>query len=483
MLYDILPLVARNPDFSHKARMNQNPKEPTGATAGISFQTIWALTWPQLLMSLFQFMVGFVDIYVAGLLHSDIQAAIGLVNQYLIFFLVVAFAMGNAAIAAIGQSLGAGLRIRAARYAGLVMGFSLLFSLLLVLLGTIFRDQALAVIQVPEAILPLTRYLWNVLILTIPANYMIGLSGSIFRAHKLVRLPLMAMILVCVVNLVGDFGLAFGKWGLPEMGYSGLVWATFSSTLAGAVFLVAMLIRCGILTRDSLVKWRWIKRGAPYLIKVAVPSMGSSILWNLGYLTLFGVVATLPRDSVYALAGMTAGMRIEAILFLPGVAFSMTASILVGNLLGAGNPKEAARVGQKLLLMGAVMMSCVAACLWFFIDPMASLLAPDPLVRAHTINYLKINLLATPFTLASMILNGILGGAGATLFTLFANSTAIWCVRLPLAYYLGHVIFASSFGVFLSMLCSLIYQSSVLFYIFKTRNWPRFAMIRRSTKS
>ena len=463
--------------------MDQNMQKTAGPKSGIRFQTMWTLTWPQLLMSLFQFMVGFVDIYVAGLLHSDVQAAMGLVNQYLIFFLVVAFAMGNAAIAAIGQSLGAGLKIRAARYAGLVMGFSLAFSLLLVLLGLLFREQALTVIQVPEAILPLTRYLWNVLVLTIPAYYMIGLSGSVFRAYKMVRLPLMAMILVCLINLVGDFGLAFGKWGLPEMGYSGLVWATFASTLAGAVFLLIMLARCGILTKKSLVGWRWIRRGAPYLIKVALPSMGASILWNLGYLTLFGVVATLPKDSVHALAGMTAGMRIEAILFLPGVAFSMTASILVGNLLGAGNPREAARVGQKLLFMGAVIMSCVAACLWFFIEPMASLLSPDPMVRAHIIAYLKINLMATPFTLASMILNGILGGAGATLFTLLANSTAIWCVRLPLAYYLGHVVFSASYGVFLSMLCSLIYQSSLLFYIFKTKNWPRFAMIRRSTNS
>jgi len=132
--------------------------------------------------------------------------------------------------------------------------------------------------------------------------------------------------------------------------------------------------------------------------------------------------------------------------------------------------------------MGAGLMSLVAACLWLFIDPMARLLAPDPLVRIHAIHYLKINLLATPFTLASMILNGVLSGAGATLFALCANATSIWCVRLPLAWYLGHIVFASSFGVFLSMLCSQVYQSAVLFYIFKTRNWPRFAMIRRPAK-
>ena len=44
---------------------------------------------------------------------------------------------------------------------------------------------------------------------------------------------------------------------------------------------------------------------------------------------------------VSALAGMTAGIRIESLLFLPGFAFNMTASILVGHELGAGRPDEA----------------------------------------------------------------------------------------------------------------------------------------------
>lgn len=451
--------------------------------ADISFKTIWSLTWPQLLMSFFQFMIGFVDIYVAGRLHSDAQAAIGMVNQYLIFFLVVNFGLSNAAVAAIGQSLGAGLRVRAARYAGLVLGFGLVFSLLVTALALFFRNAALTAIHVPHSILPITGVLWDILITTIPATYIVGLSGSIFRAHKMVRLPLFAMIVTCAVNFFGDFALAFGKWGFPDLGYAGLAWATFLSTLAGAAFLVWMLVRCRILNRHALVRWRWIRRGAPYLFQVGLPSMGSGILWNLGYLTLFGVVATLPADSVYALAGMTAGMRIEAILFLPGMAFSMTASILVGNLLGADRIDEAKRGARRLVFMGVATMSAAAAVLWWFIGPIAAHIAPDPLVGVHAIRYLEINLVATPFTLASMILNGVMSGAGATLMSFAANASSIWCVRLPLAWYLGHAVFRSSFGVFLSMLCSLIYQAGALFYIFAKTNWPRFAMIRRAAKS
>ena len=73
-----------------------------------------------------------------------------------------------------------------------------------------------------------------------------------------------------------------------------------------------------------------------YLLNVALPAGASQIVWQSGYILLFAVAASLPSESVAALAGMTAGMRIEALLFLPGLAFSMTTSVLVGNFLGAG---------------------------------------------------------------------------------------------------------------------------------------------------
>lgn len=73
-------------------------------------------------------------------------------------------------------------------------------------------------------------------------------------------------------------------------------------------------------------------------------------LWQLGYLVLFGIVAALP-DSVSALAGLTAGMRIESILFMPAIAFNATASIMVGNALGAGKKRTPKKLGLQLFYL------------------------------------------------------------------------------------------------------------------------------------
>ena len=73
----------------------------------ISPRAIWKLTWPQMLMMYLVFFMGFINIWVAGRISADVQAALGMVNQCGLFLMVVAMSMSSGATAAVSQSLGA----------------------------------------------------------------------------------------------------------------------------------------------------------------------------------------------------------------------------------------------------------------------------------------------------------------------------------------------------------------------------------------
>ena len=216
--------------------------------------------------------------------------------------------------------------------------------------------------------------------------------------------------------------------------------------------------------------------GAPYLIRVAGPALGTSFLWQSGYLTLFVITASLPVGSVTALAGLTAGMRVEAFLFLPAVAFNMTASVLVGHALGAGDRTEARRVALTILGIACGGMTLVGLCLWPWRAEAAGLLAPDPDVARETATYLAYNILSVPFTVASVVLAGTLNGAGATVYPMLAFSVAVWLVRLPLAWLMGHVVWQDASGIYLSMLVSQMVQSSALLWVLLRCDWTRFTL-------
>lgn len=431
-----------------------------------------------MLMMYLIFFMGFVAVWVAGQISADVQAALGMVTQCSIFLMVVSMAVSSGATAAVSQSLGALKVRRAQRYVGATVLGSLGLGLLMALAGRFFGDDILALLMVPESILPIARELWQVAMLTLPAQYVYASTGVMFRATRQVLPPLWVAALVCVANLLACLGFGLGWFGLPAYGYMGLAWANLGAQCLGACCNCLLLIRCGYLRRRALPTPRWLKAGLPYLLKVALPAGAAQIVWQSGYLTLFVLVASLPVDSVHALAGLTAGLRVEALLFLPGMAFNMSVAVLVGNSLGAGKPAQARRVGLNMVIAATLAMSLMAGLLWPFRQEMAVLLSQEPGTQAQIVNYLTYNLISTPFSIASTVMGGIMVGAGATRYNLMIYGGTFWLVRLPLGWLLGHVLWGTASGVFAAMLFSQCLQTCIMLYVVLYRDWTRFAMNR-----
>lgn len=439
-------------------------------------RVVWSLTWPQMLMMYLMFFMGFVAVWVAGRISADTQAALGMVNQCSTFLMVVAMALSSDAMAAVSQSLGARRRDRARRYVAATVIGCFTLGLGVAFAGWLWHDAILRLLRVPESIFPQSREMWRASMLALPAQYLYAATGMMFRATRQVLPALAVAMLVCCVNLVLCLGLGLGWMGLPDCGYMGLIWAMVGSVALGALCNCILLNRTGYLSGSALPTRRWLKAGLPYLMKVALPAGAAQLVWHSGYLTLFALVASLPHDKVNALAGLTAGMRVEALLFLPGMAFNMSVAVLVGNSLGAGKPAQAKRVGLNMVWVASLMMSVVTACLWPFRQTLAAMLASDAGAQMQIVNYLNYNLLSTPFSIASTVMGGIMVGAGATRYNLFIYGGTFWLLRLPLGWLLGHRLWGTADGVFLAMLASQAVQTSIMLYVLLRRNWTRFAM-------
>ena len=439
-------------------------------------KAIWRLTWPQMLMMYILFFSGVITIWVAGQISSDAQAALGLVTQCAIFLMVVIMAISSGATAAISQSLGMGKTLRARLYIVTTVLGSLGLGVVMSALALLLEDQILSLIKTPEQILPMARRILRVSIIGLPLQYVYSCSGVMFRATRLVLPPLWVSAIICVFNFVFALGFGLGKFGFPNFGYMGLIWVNVACSGLGALLNCLLLIRSGYLQFGRLPDLKWLKWAAPYLIKVALPAGAAQIVWQSGYLTLFVLVASLPRDNVSALAGLTAGLRAEALIFMPGMAFNMTASILVGNSLGQGKPKRARRIGLQLTAVAAIIMSVIALFVWPFREEIAEFLSRDEATRSQIISYLSYNLVSTPFTIASQVMGGIMIGAGATVYNLVIYGGSFWLIRLPLGWLLGHIVWQSSSGVFAAMVASQVIQTFAMLYVVLRRDWQKHAM-------
>ena len=76
------------------------------ANSNTSPRAIWSLTWPQMLMMYVQFFSGFTTVWTAGQISADLQAALGMITQCGIFFMVLCMALSSGGMAAVSQSSG-----------------------------------------------------------------------------------------------------------------------------------------------------------------------------------------------------------------------------------------------------------------------------------------------------------------------------------------------------------------------------------------
>lgn len=439
---------------------------------------MWRLTWPQMLMMYLFFFSGITTVWAAGQISSQAQAAMGMVQQCGLFLMVVIMSIASGATAAISQSIGMGRLLRARLYITTTVGGSLALGCLMAIPAWCFGAQILRFIQTPEEVMPIASEIWRIFSIGLPFQYVYFATGVMFRATRLVMPPLFAAAIVCAANLSGTLCLGLGWGGFTASGVPALMWTSTAAQAVGAAINCLLLYRCGHLQFAVLPSMPWLKKAVPYLVRVAIPAGAASIVWQTGYLTLFVLVASLPRDSVGALAGLTAGLRAESLLFMPGMAFNMTCSIMVGNCLGAGRPEQARRVGLQLTALASGIMSAMALCVWPFVGDIAAILSRDAATQAQIVNYLTYNLASTPFSIASQVMGGIMVGAGATQYNLIVYGGTFWGVRLPLGWLLGHRLWESASGVFAAMAISQVIQTTIMLYVVIRRNWQRFAMKR-----
>ena len=439
-------------------------------TIGNLWSNIWQISWPMFLIMLFNFFVGFADVYVAGFISPEVQAAVGFISQLYFFIIIIANAVSIGSLALVSRAIGAGDRQRATEVSKQSLIFSFVIALGLTIAGIVFNHEILTLSGFPPEILDISEHFFRIFALSLGPNYILIVSNAIFRASGEVKKPLFTMFLVSLINIIGDFVLVFGMFSFPEMGYIGIAVSTALSVSAG--MLVSLSFFTTGLWKDFYKSsWRIMSSTIKNIIHVGWPSALLQIAWGAGTIALYNILGRLGDASITALASLTNGLRIEAIIYLPAFALNMSASVLAGQNLGAKNYERAEKLGWKIAMTGVILMSTMALILFIFARNVSSILTQNPAVLEETARYLRINMVAEPLMALSVILGGALQGAGDTKGTMWVIITAMWVIRLPLAYFLAIIMNYGALGVWVAMITSMTVQGMLMTWRFHSGKW------------
>jgi MATE family multidrug resistance protein len=439
------------------------------------WRNIWQLSWPMLLIMIFNFFVGFTDVYVAGFISPEVQAAVGFVSLLYFFVIIIANAISIGTVALVSRAIGGGDFPRALEAARQSLLFGCLVAAVLTLTGFLLSREIVAAAGFPGQIREIAETFLRIFSLALGANYLLIISNALFRASGDVLNLLFTMFIVSAANIIGDFALVFGWFPFPRMGYPGIAVATAVSVTLG------MGINLVLFSRS---RWRSIYTGSwalssemiSKIVDIGWPAAMLQIAWNAGTIILYNILGRLGEASITAMAAISNGLRIEALIFLPAFALNMSASVLIGQNLGAGDPERAERVVWRIAAAGVVTLSALALVVFLRAEAFAALVARDPAVIAETARYLRINMIAQPFIALSLSLSGGLQGAGDTRGTMWVIIIAMWLIRLPLVYALALTFGFGAPGVWWSMVASVICQSFLMAGRFHAGKWKHLKL-------
>ncbi|HVN72931.1 MAG TPA: MATE family efflux transporter [Desulfomonilia bacterium] len=458
--------------FMHKTEP-VDLRPPSGGnpiTAGSTWSAMWRLTWPMLLIMVMNFFVGFTDIYVAGLISREVQAAIGYVSQLYFLFIILGNAISIGTVALVSRAFGARVFDKASEYAKQSLIFGLAVSILLMALGVLFHAPIVRIAGFPLEIRTMAETFLVIFSFALGSNYILIISNGIFRASGEVMKPLLSMSVFCAVNIFLDFALVFGLGPFPTLGYPGIA---YSTAIAATVSMVVNIFFFSSGRWRKLLGDGWAPRSGTILLiaRLGWPACLLQIAWNAGTIILYHILTLLGSGSITALASITNGLRIEAVIFMPAFAMNMAASVLVGQNLGAGNPGRAASLGWKIALAAMAVLTLLSGIIFIQAEFFASFLSRDTAVLAETARYLRVNMLSEPFMALSLVLGGSLQGAGDTKGNMWVIIFCMWVIRLPLAYALAMMTGLGAFGVWIAMVVSMFFQGVLMAYRFHQGKW------------
>ena len=308
---------------------------------------------PMILGNLFQQFYNITDSVVVGkFVGEQALAAVGASYAITNVFIAIAIGGGIGSSVVISQFLGAGKLAKMKTAVYTTMFNFLGIAAFLAAVGILFNNRILNLVNVPEDIFSDAALYLAIYFLGLPFLFMYNVQASIFNALGDSKKPLYLLIFSSLLNIALDMILVI----VFKQGVRGVALATLIAQGISAVISFLLLMRKlkGYPAEEPVRLYSG--EMAVSMVKIAVPSTLQQSIVQIGILLVQSVINSFGST---AIAGYSAGMRIESLSIVPMLAMGNAMSTFTAQNMGAGKidrVKEGYRMCYVIVLTaGAVL--------------------------------------------------------------------------------------------------------------------------------
>jgi len=409
----------------------------------LSQQILTLAIWP-FLEQILSFMVNTVDLILATRMAEEearvaIVDALGLGGYIMWLMMILQGAVATGVMAIVSRATGARKPDEARQglvqgiLAGLLMG--LLSGLIIRLtLPTIIQTFGLSGAASTSAFTYLSILCW-----TCPILGILYAATNALRAIGDTRTPFLVMLLINLSNASLSACFVFLEPPIGGMGIAGLAWGSLCAWTLGTIVIIALLFRKTQAKSDEITlslqkaSWKPQRQMILRISRVGIPQGIEMLGMWLIHAYVLSFITALPFQG--ALGAHFIAIRVESLSFLPGFAMGTAAATLVGQYLGAQNPRMAMKALRTTWLYTVIFMSAIG--IFFLIAPqvIVRLILPETDAEAARLINLAIPLvfmcgIFQPALATNLIIKTCLRGAGATRTVMTCSYSSLILIRV-----------------------------------------------------
>ena len=393
-----------------------------------------SLAGPIFVETLLVMMLGAVDTFMLSRHSDNSVAAVGVVNQLmnLVFLLFEVISLGTSILCS--QYIGAKRRDKVIQVTGISIGFNLISGLVLSCVLLFCADDLLMMMGLrPDLMsegLPYMRIVGGFAFLQAVS---LSLSASLRSADK-AKYPMYVSVVVNILNIIGNYTLIFGKFGMPALGVEGAAISTSFCRFVSVAILMIVLFKKHIPSFPKKLftpfPWGELKN----LLKIGIPSAGEHMSYSLSQVVIAYFINMISNE---ALATRTYIVNIVMFTYIFALSLSQGGAILIGHLVGMNKIKAAYTIGKRVMRFGVAMSVSLSLVTAVFGKSILSMLTSDPWIISTGAAILWVEIFLEHGRALNFFGVNSLRSAGDIYFPVILGIIVMWGVQVVGSYLLG----------------------------------------------
>lgn len=383
--------------------------QPMTLTSGSIKKQLVSFSIPIFLGTLLQQLYNVIDAVVAGrFVSEDALSAIGVSVPIYLLFVSVILGLAIGITILLAQFFGAKQFGQIKSLISTMSIFLLVLGLVMAFGGAILAKPLLQITQTPVELLELASVYLRMVFLGIPFSILYNLLGAVMRSFGETKMPLYALIVSSIINLV--LNIIFVRNG---GGVIGIAASTIIAQAISGVYLLIQLRKKFPMAIPVKSEFAFNKELLMLSLKICTPIIIQQLAVFLGMLIVQGFINQLGNVSI---GGMTAASRIEAFILLPVQALGNALSIFAGQNIGA-NEEERMKQGTRFGIMLAIVITALLSIVLLLWGKtiLGLIIGNNEEMIVSGYSYFHICLWFYPINALIYGLGGVLSGVGDTL--------------------------------------------------------------------